>query len=183
MQIRRDGLNFKLLRKVVDVDGRIRHTLLGYVAVECQSIKMVDAEVLDELTLKEVSQLAKYINRYQAKKILAKENKTSANVFQLLSEVNLELMEHVEYKNIENNREAYKKTCEILVKKMCDAGYAPDVLESVLGVVSESIKGNELEPEQARVMIHSWLRVRSVLNKQGFSSKWYNIFRNRSVPD
>ena len=112
MQIRRDGLNFKLLRKVEDVDGHTRHTLLGYVAVEYQNIKMVDTEILDKLTPKEVSQLAKYINRYQAKKILTKENKTGANIFQLFSEVNFELIENAEYKNVENNREAYKKACE-----------------------------------------------------------------------
>jgi len=178
MKIRRVGLQFQLLAKHEgSTTENIRYSLLGKVPIKCTNIDMVEDKILNLLSAKETIQFKRYIERYHLNKSKLEEKGSEVNVFEMLSRVSLELMDKVEYKNIEYNREAYLKACEKVTKNLCVAGYAPEVLAIVLSTVSDSIKSNELEAEQAKMMIESWVGVRKVLNKQGYSSKWYNIAR------
>jgi len=178
MKIRRVGLKFQLLQKEEGSTAEhIKYSLLGKVPIKCTSIDMVQDSILNLLSPRETLQFKRYIEKYHLNKTKLKEKESNDNVFQMLSTVNLELMDKVEYKNTEHNREAYLEACEKVTKSLCVAGYAPEVLDVVLSTVSDSIKNNELEADQAKLMIRAWLGVRKILNKQGYSSKWYNIAR------
>jgi len=183
MKVRRVGLNFQLLRKKGVEDGRIKYTLVEKVPVSCTSIDKVKDKVLRLLTEKEIFQLEGYINRYQSNKAKGTEMEPDPNVFKMLQDVSLELMDNIEYKKTEHNREAYLEACNKITRRLCDAGYAADMLDAVLSAASDSIRGTELEPEEAKMMIGAWVRVRKGLNKQGYSSKWYNIFRTKDATD
>jgi len=181
MKIRRVGLYFQLLRKQQSIgDGRVSYKMLKKkVPIKCTGIDMVEDSVLRLLIKKEILQLERYLKNYHLKKVVVKEKESDENVFQVLSAINLELMDKVEYKNTDNNREAFLDLCKKVTKNSCDAGFAPEVLDAVLGVVFDSVKDDELEAEQAKMMIKAWLRIRKTLNKKGYSSTWYNETRNQ----
>jgi len=176
MYIRRRGLKFQLLRRIVDEDDKIHHVTLGVFPVTCKTTDEIDKKILAKLTKREDGQLEEHLEKHHKKIYTNKPQPNHKELNNLLGDMEAFLIKNSpekECSDIEGLTALHAK----LTDTLCHAGQAPGITATTLKSANKSIAGIELQAEDASIMIKEWVRLRKVLNKQGYTSKWYNLWR------
>jgi len=176
MYIRRQGLNFQLLRRIDLGDDKIHHERLGLVPVTCKSIEEIGQEILGKLTKREEGHLEEHLEKHLKKQQRGQQGTKSKELDEVMGEMEV-LLEKYRAEKSELDINILIPFFKRLTYALCNSGKTPITIATTLKIAKETIEGIELEAEEAAIMIKEWVRLRKSLNKQGYTSKWYNIWK------
>jgi len=181
MYIRKQGLKFQLLRRVDIGDEKIHHETLGSIPVSCKGIDEVNEKLRGKLTKREEGQLEEHLEKYRIKVAHRRAQKSDKKNSKELNDV-MDAMDIFLDENDNNKENPNIKDLTALHKKLthalCNAGQSPEITANTLEAARKPLDGLDLKSEDASIIIREWVHLRKVLNKQGYTSTWYNNWRN-----
>jgi len=171
VQIRRRCKSFQLLRRKKGTDeDKISYQFIGSTPVTSESINDVDDELCEELTDREKLQLENYLER----QIEVTKRIERKKIFKKLPGILTKVSGLIEMGGDDYDEQEFLNIYELFSKALSNSGHSSKIATITLNSVTESIdKGVEIKDDQAKTIMQSWEELEAVLNKQGYSSKWY----------
>ncbi len=179
MQIRKRGLRLQIVRRLPSKDGKkMKIKIIGSFPMSCDTAEDVraDSDLFSKLTKREEGQLEEYLEKRLLKRAEFRKRRIVEKAPIALSKAAKQIQDSQgpgEVYDIDNFLEAYRQISDALGRD----GYAPELVAIAMESATKAIDELDLEKDHGEMVISAWLKLKVSLEKQGYTTRWYNSVR------